>query len=295
MIIGANDRAAVIENIRLAAESGDFYQKAELNDPVLSESEKSAVTSSYIKNRGRFSFRLKSFIARGMADVATAFVNYDTVICGGEKLKPLKGVGAVITSNHFSPFENTAVRKLVNNTCKGRLDIVSQAENFRMPGVIGFLMNYADTVPITDDREYLQHEFPEVLKEKLSRGDKVLIYPEQEMWFNYRKPRPGKRGAYYYAAKLNAPVISCFVEMRNKPKKDTDDFYKVQYVMHVLGVLWPDKEKTARENSVEMLKKDNDLKRAAYERAYGKPLDYGFDADDIAGLVSYPLTGSDKK
>ena len=29
----------------------------------------------------------------------------------------------------------------------------------------------------------------------LGRGEKILIYPEQAMWWNYRKPRPMKDGA----------------------------------------------------------------------------------------------------
>ena len=38
---------------------------------------------------------------------------------------------------------------------------------------------------------------------KLKNGDIVLIYPEEEMWFNYRLPRPCKRGAYQFAHELD--------------------------------------------------------------------------------------------
>ena len=38
MIIGEN-RKAVIENIKLYAESGQFHNKVELNDPILSAEE----------------------------------------------------------------------------------------------------------------------------------------------------------------------------------------------------------------------------------------------------------------
>ena len=30
-------------------------------------------------------------------------------------------------------------------------------------------------------------------------GEKVLVYPEQSMWWNYRKPRPLKSGAFKFA------------------------------------------------------------------------------------------------
>ena len=103
------------------------------------------------------------------------------------------------------------------------------------------------------------------------------------MWFNYRKPRPAKRGTYYFAARLNVPVISCFIEMQDLPEMDNEEFHKVKFIVHVLDVLYPDPEKTDRENSIEMCEKDYALKRAAYEKAYGKPLDYTFESVDIAG------------
>ena len=103
------------------------------------------------------------------------------------------------------------------------------------------------------------------------------------MWFNYRKPRPMKRGAYYFAAKLQAPVVCCFVEMVELPQQDTDEFCKIQYILHVLDTLYPDPDKSVRQNSVELCQKDQALKNAAYEKAYGKPLSYAFDPHDIAG------------
>ena len=35
--------------------------------------------------------------------------------------------------------------------------------------------------------------FRTLMQRNLDRNRFILIYPEQEMWFNYRKPRPGKR------------------------------------------------------------------------------------------------------
>lgn len=293
MIIGG-DRAAVIENIRAAAESGDFYKKVELNDPVLSKAEEAEITDGFLSSRNGMPYRFKSFLARRIADTAMKVVNKNTEVIGAEKVEGFKGKGAVITSNHFSPFENTVIRKLVKEYAGGRLDIVSQSENFKMQGIIGFLMNYADTVPLSGDHRYMQKGFIDVLGSMLKKGDKILIYPEQEMWFNYRKPRPGKRGAYYYAAKLAAPVISCFVEIKDLESLDTEDFYNVKYILHILGVLYPDEKKSVRENSIEMCERDNELKKEAYERIYGKKLDYGFEKSDIAGLVRYPLKAAVK-
>ena len=70
----------------------------------------------------------------------------------------------------------------------------------------------------------MKHDFSDILEEKLNKKQFILIYPEQEMWFNYKKPRPPKPGAYYYAAKNNVQIISCFVEMidTHKPCSRTD-------------------------------------------------------------------------
>ena len=43
------------------------------------------------------------------------------------------------------------------------------------------------------------------------------------MWFNYRKPRNLKRGAYYYAAKNNVPIVPIFVEIQNLDEKETEE------------------------------------------------------------------------
>ena len=137
----------------------------------------------------------------------------------------------IITSNHFSQLENTVIRHLTNTFGRRKLGIISQTSNFAMTGIIGYIMNYADTIPISTDPRYLARDFLSVLKERLvDKKHAILLYPEQEMWFNYRKPRPPKKGAYYYAAKLNVPVLSCFVEVIDTDKDASEQFKKVRYV-----------------------------------------------------------------
>lgn len=282
MIFGDN-RRAVIENIRTCAENGDFHSKVEFGDPVLSAEQNRNITDAYLENRKRLAFKLKTAIAVTMAQIATRMINKNTEIVGLEKIPQNLG-GVLITSNHFSPVENTVIRHLTNTLGRRRLNIISQTTNFAMPGVIGFLMNYADTIPISTEPRYLARDFLSVLKEKLVlRKEAVLLYPEQEMWFNYRKPRPPKGGAYFFAAKLNVPIISCFVEIVDTPKDDTPEFRQVKYILHVLDVLLPDAEKSVRENTEILSERDYALKKACYETVYGKKLTYTFENSDIAG------------
>ncbi|MBR0467215.1 MAG: 1-acyl-sn-glycerol-3-phosphate acyltransferase [Clostridia bacterium] len=284
MILGDN-REAVIENIKKFAESGEFHNKVELNDPVLTAAQSREITNNFIENRKKWSFKFKSVIARRTAQVATKLLNKNTEIIGIEKIPQNIG-GILVTSNHFSPIENTVVRHLTNKLGYKNLSIISQTTNFAMPGVIGFLMNYADTIPISTEPRYLARNFLSVLKEKLvEKKGAVLLYPEQEMWFNYKKPRPPKGGAYFYSAKLNIPIVSCFVEMTelDEDENTNKDFKQVKYTLHVLSVLYPDPSKTTKENTELMAETDYNLKKECYEKVYGKKLDYTFQNSDIAG------------
>lgn len=281
MIIGKN-RLEVIKNIKKSAECKDFYAKVEIDDPVLTAEQSDEIIKNYLKSRVTLAYKIKSFFARALANILTFALNRKTEIFGIEKLSGIKG-GAIITSNHFSPIENTAIRHLVKKLDKRRINIVCQVTNLAMTGAVGFLMNYGDTVPISDNFRYMQRDFTNVLAELIEKDEYVLIYPEKEMWFNYRKPRDFKRGAYYYAARLNVPVISCFVEMQDLPERDKGDFNKVKYTVHILDVMYPDSNKTVKENSVEMCQKDYQLKKEAYEKVYSKPLTYTFEKHDIAG------------
>lgn len=281
MIIGEN-RQVVINNIKLAAANGDFYKKVELNDPVLTSAEAKNITEKYLSSRKTAGYKFKSFLARSIANIGTLLINKNTEIIGDVDSDVLKN-GAIITSNHFSPLENTVIRYFIKKKGFKRLNIISQVTNFAMNGFIGFLMNYADTIPLSNDMRYLARDFINVLGELVDNKEVVLIYPEQEMWFNYRKPRPLKRGAYHFAAKLNRPIVSCFVEIRDLPEMENSEFHKVQYRLHILGVIYPDSSKSVKENSEEMCQRDYILKKTAYERIYAKPLTYDFEISDIAG------------
>lgn len=277
-------RDEVIANIKNCSESGQWNSKVEIDDPDLSAEEKTALVKDWLKNRYTLKYKVNNKIARIMSRIITDKENKNTVFTGLKNIKDVQG-GAIITSNHFNPMDNTAIQKMVRKSGKKRLFIVSQETNLAMKGLLGFFMNYMDIIPITSDSNYMERDFYGILKEKTGQGQYILIYPEQEMWFNYRKPRPLKRGAYYYAARLGVPVISCFVEIRDQQAKETEEFYKVRYIVHVLKPIYPDPKKSVRENSFEMMEKDYAQKVRAYEKSYKKRLDPKFENADIAGWI----------
>ena len=282
MIIGEN-RKAVIENIKRYAESEQFHNKVEVNDPNLTAEQSRKITDNYIENRNRVLYKFKKCLGVWLAKAATSLINKDTEIIGLDKIPNDLG-GVLITSNHFSPLENTVIRHLTNKLGRKDLGIISQTSNFAMKGLVGFLMNYADTIPISTEPRYLARDFLSILKERLvDKKHAILLYPEQEMWFNYRKPRPPKDGAYFFASKLNVPIVSCFVEMVDLTEDDTPEFKKVKYILHVLDVLYPDPQKSVRENTEFLSHTDYTLKKNCYESVYGKELTYTCENSDIAG------------
>lgn len=284
MIIGGN-KELVIDNIKKATATGELNIKVEVDDPDLSSSQKEELVRHYLKKREKIGYFFKNRVVRFLVKTVTWMENRSTEFFGMDNLNGLTG-GAIITSNHFNALDNTAIRSVVKKVGQKRLYIVSQETNLAMPGFIGFIMNYADIIPITSlESEYMKNDFPKIVGGLLDKKCYILIYPEKEMWFNYRKPRPPKRGAYYYAAKLQVPVISCFVEIKDLDKKETEDFHKIKYIVYVLPVIYPDPNKSVCENSMDMMKKDYEQKKEAYEKAYGKKLNYDFAEEDIAGWI----------
>lgn len=271
----AEKHIKITENIKKAVENGRFNDHVEIYDPVLSKEERCALVRNYIVKRSTLSYRIKNVSARILGNLLTSVIARDTDIIGNAEING----GFIVTCNHCSPTDNTAVRKVLGQMGKKRVNIVCEATNLAMTGLFGYLMNYADTVPITDDLHYMSGDFYNTLKELTASGEAVLIYPERAMWRNYRKPRPMMEGAYYYASKLNIPILSLFIEITDV------GVGKSKNRIHVLGVLTPNPHKTVRENCRRMLDEDTELKKSAYEKCYGKPLDYTFSVSDIGGML----------
>ncbi len=283
MIIGGSKKD-VIKNIKKNIEDNELNKKVEVNDPVLSDEELDNVLNNFYQIRkNKLKYYLKSRLAFKMVKSVGKKLDKSIVIEGIENIKDINN-GAIITSNHFNPLDNLTIRKLIKERYKKNLYIVIQDTNLAMPGEVGYLMNYLNTIPLCKRPNYIINTFKPELQKILNKNNYVLIYPEEEMWFNYRKPRPCKRGAYQFAAEANKPIISCFVEMIDTDISDNDEFNQVNYIVHVLKPIYPDLSKSVRENSKIMAEIDYKQKKEAYEKAYHKKLDYKFTKSDIAGL-----------
>ena len=282
MVIGGSKKA-VIENIKKNVKEDELNKKVEVNDPHLSDEEiNKALDRFYGIRRHKIAYFLESRFAYLFVDIIGLKLNKSIEIEGLDNIKNINE-GAIVTSNHFNPLDNMAIRKLIKKRYRKNFYVVSQETNLAMPGIIGYLMNSINIIPLCKGPNYIIKTFIPELKRVLNKNNYVLIYPEEEMWFNYRKPRPCKRGAYQFAAEAGKPIISCFTEIRDTDKDDNDEFKEVKYIVHVLNPIYPDKNKSVRENSKIMAEIDYMQKKEAYEKCYHKKLDYTFSYEDIAG------------
>lgn len=280
----SQDRLKVIENIRSAIENGKLNSKVEEGDPFVSQEDREKVILNYDTKKKKIRNKVEYYFAKSLTDTITNSVNKETKIIGLENIENID-TGAIITSNHFSKVDSTIIRFMINKIHKSKdFGIIVQESNFFMPGVIGWLIRNNKTIPLSLDHNYMAKNFIPTVRELLNKKSFILIYPEEEMWFNYRKPRPPKPGAYHYAAKYNVPIIPCFVKIEDTEEYEDNGFKKSKYTLYIMKPIFPDTSKDLKQNKEEMREKDYNLKKEAYEKAYGKKLDYKFNLEeDIAG------------
>ena len=283
MIIGGSKKE-VINNIKKNIENNELNKKVEIGDPNLSEDEIKKYINDFYRNKKKLSYFFKNKIANKTVKKISKELYPDIKINGLEKLDLADlSNGAIITSNHFNPLDSYNIRKIVEEKLHKKLYIVVQDTNLAMPGFLGFLFNNIEVIPLSKSPNYIIKKFVPELKKILSKGDFILIYPEEEMWFNYRLPRPCKRGAYQFAHELDVPVISCFVKMIDTDKTDNDEFNKVKYEVSINKVIYPEAGESVKSDSRKMAEVDYEARKKAYEDAYNKKLNYEFDISDIAG------------
>lgn len=283
MIIGGSKKE-VIKNIETNINNNELNKKVEVGDPNLTEEEITKYINKFYQNQKSPIYFIKNKIANKTVKKIAKEIYPNINIIGLEKLDYVDLTnGAIITSNHFNPLDSYNIRKIVEEKLHKKLYIVVQDTNLAMPGALGFLFNNIEVIPLSKSPNYIIKKFMPELKKILSKGNFVLIYSEEEMWFNYKLPRPCKRGAYQFAHELDVPVISCFVKMTDTNITDNNEFNIVKYDVFINKVIYPEKNESIKSDSRKMAEVDYETRKKAYEDAYNKELKYEFDIKDIAG------------
>lgn len=251
---------------------GEYFYKDVENDPESKELKPEDVDYLYKKFKNKFKNLKGRYMGYRLRKFAKKF--YQVEIKGLENL-PKLNTGAIITGNHFAPLESiceTLVCKKINK--HKRMFIVIKEGNFQMPGRYGYLFKYCDTLPLSSNMHTMQN-FNKAVSEVLKKKHFILVYPEQAMWWNYEKPRPHQKGAAYIAVKNNVPIVPCFVTLENQDKLDNEGFPVKKYTVNILKTIYPDPNKTFKQNVQEMTENNYMQCVNKYEEVYQKKLVYG--------------------
>ena len=185
--------------------------------------------------------------------------------------------GAIITCNHFNAFDSFAMQIAYESAGQKRkrklYRVIREGNYTAFPGFFGYLMRNYNTLPLASNPKAMR-EFIKATDTLLKEDNLVLIYPEQSMWWNYRKPKPLKSGGFYFAAKNKVPVLPCFITMRDSSVIGEDGFPVQEYTIHVAKAIYPDPNKSVSENSQMMMDKNYEIWKEIYEKEYGIELRY---------------------
>ena len=268
-------RVAIVKKIELYERQGRFAEDVEDDPPTIplmpddiDYLRRSPVDRA--KSVAAFA-AAKRFVNRLIADKQLMIKE----IRGIENLRLPEG-GAAITCNHFNAFDSFAMQIAFDRAGlkKKKLYRVIREGNYTsFPGFYGFLMKNCNSLPLASNHKTLK-KFMEATDTLLGKGNYILVYPEQSMWWNYRKPKPLKNGAFTFAARSNVPVIPCFITMRDSDVIGEDGFSVQEYTIHISEPIYPD-QSLGYSKRVQALSDQNyKIWKEIYEKEYGMPLRY---------------------
>ena len=193
---------------------------------------------------------------------------------GEENLEVLKTSGAILACNHFAFYDNYAVYLAVKKYLKkGRLyKIIREGNYTSFKGLFGFLFRHCDTLPLCSGVAGTK-KLMNAVNVLLKRGECVLIYPEQAMWWYYRKPRPFKTGGFRMAYKAEKPVITLFITMKDSDNTLPDGHPAQILTIYILPPVYPDTSLPQKEAIEKMTRESFEMCRGKYEEVYGKEYD----------------------
>ena len=235
----SQERLEVLKKIEKLEEEGKFDVDAENDPPTI------VLTPENIDYlRTKMTSKIKRVFAN---EVGERFL--DNLLKNNKLIiKEIKGMenlskvstGAIVTCNHFNPFDSFTIEKVFRLSGKieeKRLYKVIREGNYtNFPGLYGFFFRNCDTLPLSSNKRTMV-DFMKAIDTLLQKGDFILIYPEQSMWWNYRKPKPLKPGAFKIAVRNNVPVIPIFITMEDSNIIGDDGFPVQEYIVNIAELL----------------------------------------------------------
>ena len=272
----APDRIAVLKKIEEYERDGKFDVDVEQDPPQTRVLEPGEVDFL----RRKLSSKIRRHLAysgarRFMNKMIKAQMLQVKDIVGLENLQNLK-TGAILTCNHFNAFDSFITQIAFEKAKLGRKKlyrIIREGNYTDFPGLFGFIMRNYNTLPLSANKRVMM-ELMQATNKILKKGDFILIYPEQSMWWNYRKPKPLKDGAFKFAVRNNVPVVPIFITMEDSDVMGPDGFPVQAHTVHICKPIYPNKENDQRENVDYMREENSRVWKEIYEQTYGTKLTY---------------------
>lgn len=276
----AKDRVAVLRKIEEYERLGKFDVDVEEDPPgkVLMPDDIEYIHKSRTdKLKTKFAYMMARRFVNNLIDEKKLIIKE---IRGLEHFKNLNS-GAIITCNHFNAFDSFAIQlayEAAEQPNRKFYRVIREGNYTSFPGFYGFLMRHCNTLPLSSHHRTLK-KFMDATSQLLKEGHFVLVYPEQSMWWNYRKPKPLKSGAYMFSAKNNVPVLPCFITMKDSHIMGEDGFFIQEYTIHICEPIYPDNSLPRVQKLEKMMQQNFDVWKQIYETEYQIPLTYTTEFD----------------
>lgn len=189
---------------------------------------------------------------------------YGVKVVGREKIKCLRGKGAICLMNHFS-FLDTLFSRHAVGYYRSYYTVAPQNNK---KGLSGMILRCGGVLPFSPNFTAMRN-LDRRMKQLLDEGKWINFYPEKAMWVNYQKPRPMKDGAFHYAVKYGVPVVPVFATFR---KDRRGRLRKLR--IHICDPVYPDEALPKKDRGNAMRAAAEAAWREVYEQAYGLPLVY---------------------
>ena len=281
LIKQSEDRLAILEEISRLEKEGNFFVDPEKDPPTmpLMPGEVDYLAQMQ-EQKEKMTSKLKTTVANtiGFGFLIEILRKNQLIIKeihGIENINNLT-TGAIFTCNHFNPFDVFAVESIFFSTTQKRkklYKIIREGNYTNFPGFYGYLFRNSNTLPLSSNPKAMI-EFVRAVDTILSEKDYILIYPEQSLWWNYKKPKMLKIGAYKMAAKNNVPIVPIFITMKNSDIIGSDGFPINEYHIHIEKPICPNGNLSVKENSIIMRRQNFNCWKKIYEKFYNKPLEY---------------------
>ena len=287
----SESRRKVLNKIKEYERAGRFDEDVE-DDPPAPELLPDKVDYLCKKPSSKFGRKIANIIGdRYFLNLIKKDILVIDGVTGEEHLSALQN-GAIITCNHFHPFDNYAVFHCIRKALpkKYLYKVIREGNYTNFPGLYGYLFRHCNTLPLSSNRRTMMN-FMSAVNTLLKRGESILIYPEQGMWWNYKKPRPFKVGGFKMAYKAGVPVLPTFITMRDDERLDGDGYPIQRMTVHILPPIYPETELGEKRGAEKMKEQAFALCKAKYEEVYGVPLVYGETAQNTAAETENAIVG----